>query len=97
VNLAPVADVNLDPLNPVIGLRAFGADEDVVARHVAAATRGIQSAGVAACAKHFPGHGATRQDSLTTKRLFSTAVGTNSNTSSSRRSAPPSRQVPKPS
>jgi beta-N-acetylhexosaminidase len=63
VNLAPVADVNLDPLNPVIGLRAFGADEDVVARHVAAATRGIQSAGVAACAKHFPGHGATRQDS----------------------------------
>jgi beta-N-acetylhexosaminidase len=47
----------------VIGLRAFGADEDVVARHVAAATRGIQSAGVAACAKHFPGHGATRQDS----------------------------------
>ena len=63
LDLAPVADVNLDPLNPVIGLRAFGADGAVVAKHVAAATRGIQSAGVAACLKHFPGHGATSQDS----------------------------------
>lgn len=63
VNLAPVADVNVDPLNPVIGLRAFSADPDVAARNVAAAVRGIQGSGVAACLKHFPGHGATRTDS----------------------------------
>ena len=63
VNLAPVADVNLDPQNPVIGLRAFSADPAVAARHVAAAVRGIQRTGVTACLKHFPGHGATRTDS----------------------------------
>jgi beta-N-acetylhexosaminidase len=62
-NLAPVADVNVDPRNPVIGLRAFSADPAVAARHVAAAVRGIQASGVAACLKHFPGHGATRADS----------------------------------
>ena len=63
VNLAPVADVNVDPRNPVIGVRSFGSDPDVVARHVAAAVRGLQSVGVAACVKHFPGHGATTSDS----------------------------------
>lgn len=61
-NLAPVADVNV-PANPVIGTRAFGADPDLVARHVAAFVRGTQSHRVAACAKHFPGHGSTEQDS----------------------------------
>lgn len=63
LDLAPVADINLDPSNPVIGLRAFGADPPVAARHVAAATRGLQATGVAACLKHFPGHGATHADS----------------------------------
>ena len=63
VNLAPVADVNLDPLNPVIGVRSFGTDPVLVSRHVAAAVRGIQRGGTAACLKHFPGHGATRSDS----------------------------------
>jgi beta-N-acetylhexosaminidase len=63
VNLAPVADVNVEPQNPVIGVRSFGADPDVAARHVAAAVRGIQRTGVAACVKHFPGHGATHNDS----------------------------------
>src|SRR5262245_39163418 len=63
LNLAPVADVNTNPLNPVIGVRSFGADGELVARHVAASVRGLQSAGVAACAKHFPGHGDTSQDS----------------------------------
>ena len=63
MNLAPVADVNIDPLNPVIGLRSFGADPVLAGRHVAAAVRGVQRAGVAACVKHFPGHGATRDDS----------------------------------
>lgn len=63
VDLAPVADVNSEPGNPVIGVRSFGADPALVARHVAAAVRGLQHDGVAACAKHFPGHGATRTDS----------------------------------
>jgi beta-N-acetylhexosaminidase len=61
-NLAPVADVNV-PANPVIGTRAFGSDAGLVARHVAAYVRGIERCGVAACAKHFPGHGSTEQDS----------------------------------
>jgi len=63
LDLAPVADVNADEANPVIGSRAFGADAELVSRHVAAFVRGLQSRGVAACAKHFPGHGATSQDS----------------------------------
>ena len=63
LELAPVADVNSDPLNPVIGIRSFGDDPDLVARHVAAFTQGLQEVGVAGCAKHFPGHGATRVDS----------------------------------
>jgi beta-N-acetylhexosaminidase len=63
LDFAPVADVNVDPANPVIGVRSFGADPDLVARHVAAYVTGLQSAGVAGCAKHFPGHGATSRDS----------------------------------
>ncbi|MGH3447615.1 MAG: glycoside hydrolase family 3 protein [Nocardioidaceae bacterium] len=63
MNLAPVADVNVDPDNPVIGVRSFGADPDLVARHVAAYVEGLQGSGVAACVKHFPGHGDTRVDS----------------------------------
>ncbi|MCW2873802.1 glycoside hydrolase family 3 protein [Actinacidiphila oryziradicis] len=65
VNLtwAPCADVNSDPGNPVIGVRSFGADPDLVARHTAAYVEGLQSAGVAACTKHFPGHGDTSVDS----------------------------------
>lgn len=63
LTFAPDVDVNSNPLNPVIGVRSFGADEALVARHAAAWTRGVQSAGVAACAKHFPGHGDTSSDS----------------------------------
>jgi beta-N-acetylhexosaminidase len=63
VVLAPVADVNTNPRNPVIGVRAFGSTPAIVARHVVAAVRGIQSAGAAACVKHFPGHGDTYLDS----------------------------------
>ncbi len=63
VNLAPTVDVNSTDDNPVIGTRSFGADPIKVAAHSAAATAGLQAAGVAACAKHFPGHGATVADS----------------------------------
>jgi beta-N-acetylhexosaminidase len=63
LDLAPVADVNSNPANPVIGIRSFGADPKLVARHVAAFVEGVQRCGVAACAKHFPGHGDTEQDS----------------------------------
>ncbi|MEU9129087.1 glycoside hydrolase family 3 protein [Kitasatospora sp. NPDC048540] len=65
VNLdyAPSADVNSNPDNPVIGVRSFGDDGELAARHTAAYVRGLQSAGVAACAKHFPGHGDTVGDS----------------------------------
>ncbi|WP_030489121.1 glycoside hydrolase family 3 protein [Micromonospora chokoriensis] len=63
LNYAPDADVNSNPANPVIGVRSFGADPALVARHTAAWVRGLQAGGVAACAKHFPGHGDTRVDS----------------------------------
>jgi len=63
VALSPVVDVNSDPDNPVIGVRSFGSHPDLVARHGAAFVRGVQGSGVAACAKHYPGHGATRTDS----------------------------------
>jgi beta-N-acetylhexosaminidase len=63
LDFAPVADVNENPLNPVIGVRSFGTSPDLVARHVDAFVRGLQAQGVAACAKHFPGHGNTEQDS----------------------------------
>jgi beta-N-acetylhexosaminidase len=63
VDLAPSVDVNTAADNPVIGTRSFGADTALVARHAAAAVTGLQAAGVAACAKHFPGHGSTRIDS----------------------------------
>jgi beta-N-acetylhexosaminidase len=63
LNLAPVADVNTNPQNPIIGVRSFGSDAKAAARHVAAWIEGMQAAGVAACAKHFPGHGDTSIDS----------------------------------
>ncbi|WP_019058286.1 glycoside hydrolase family 3 protein [Streptomyces prunicolor] len=63
LNWAPSADVNSNPSNPVIGVRSFGADPELVARHTAAYVTGLQSAGVAACTKHFPGHGDTAVDS----------------------------------
>ena len=60
---APVADVNVDPANPVIGVRSFGSEPEAVARLVAAEVAGYQGSGVAATAKHFPGHGDTVDDS----------------------------------
>ncbi|KAA2262404.1 glycoside hydrolase family 3 protein [Solihabitans fulvus] len=63
VDLAPSADLNLTLDDPVIGVRAFGSNPTAAARHVAAFVEGLQSSGVAACAKHFPGHGASAVDS----------------------------------
>ncbi len=63
LDLAPVVDVNSSADNPVIGVRSFGADPAEVGRHAAAWVAGLQSTGVLACAKHFPGHGDTAVDS----------------------------------
>src|SRR5690606_25268063 len=63
LNFAPVLDVASRPENPVVGLRAFGDDPDVVARLGVAMLRAMQEAGVLASAKHFPGHGNTTVDS----------------------------------
>lgn len=63
LTIAPVADVNTNPLNPVIGVRAFGSSTALVSAHTAAAVSGIQELRVGACAKHFPGHGDTVTDS----------------------------------
>ena len=63
LDLAPDADVNSNPSNPVIGVRSFGSEPGAVAAQTAAWVEGLQSAGVAACVKHFPGHGDTSVDS----------------------------------
>lgn len=63
MNLAPVVDVNNNPLNPVIGVRSYGEHAESVAAHGVAAISGYQSQGIAATAKHFPGHGDTAVDS----------------------------------
>jgi beta-N-acetylhexosaminidase len=63
VNFAPCVDVNSRPDNPVIGVRSFSSDAERVTRHARAWVEGLQSTGVAATAKHFPGHGDTAQDS----------------------------------
>ena len=63
VNFAPVVDVNNNPRNPVINTRSYGEDPQMVGRLASAYIRGLQSAGVAATLKHFPGHGDTDVDS----------------------------------
>jgi beta-N-acetylhexosaminidase len=61
--LAPCADVNSNPDNPIIGQRSFGTSPELVSRHVAAAVQALTQAGSLSCAKHFPGHGDTATDS----------------------------------
>lgn len=63
LDFAPVADVNSNPDNPVIGARAFSADPEMAAACVSAAVQGFAEAGVLCCLKHFPGHGDTAADS----------------------------------
>lgn len=66
LNFAPVADVDVDSRNPIVGVRSFGSDPQAVARHVLAAVTGQQGRGLAASVKHFPGHGGTAEDSHVT-------------------------------
>ncbi|MEP1087089.1 glycoside hydrolase family 3 N-terminal domain-containing protein [Algoriphagus sp.] len=63
LNLAPCADVNTNPNNPVIGYRSFGTNPQEVAKNSLAMYRGMKKAGIGACLKHFPGHGDTQVDS----------------------------------
>jgi beta-N-acetylhexosaminidase len=63
VDFAPVLDVHTNPMNPVIGDRAFGCDPEVVARRALAFADGLAQAGILACGKHYPGHGDTDTDS----------------------------------
>jgi beta-N-acetylhexosaminidase len=63
LDLAPCADANTDPANPVIGVRSFGANPELVARHTVAFVAGLQGAGVAACVNQIPRHGAVVVDS----------------------------------
>jgi beta-glucosidase-like glycosyl hydrolase/CubicO group peptidase (beta-lactamase class C family) len=65
LNLAPVADVNNNPLNPVINYRSFGENPERVANKAVMYMKGLQDNGIIACAKHFPGHGDTDMDSHT--------------------------------
>jgi beta-N-acetylhexosaminidase len=63
LNLAPVADVLANTESGIVGVRSFGSDPTLVARHVGAFVVGLQEAGVSACSKHFPGHGDVAEDS----------------------------------
>lgn len=63
LNFAPVADINTNPKNPVIGYRSFGPNKEKVSRFAMAMYKGMEKAGIGACYKHFPGHGDTETDS----------------------------------
>ena len=63
VNFAPAVDVNSNPANPVIGQRSYGEDPINVSRKAIAYARGLEDNGILSVAKHFPGHGDTREDS----------------------------------
>ena len=75
VNYAPVVDINNNPKNPVIGYRSFGEDKDKVSRLAVAYMRGMQDAGIMACAKHFPGHGDVDVDSHYDLPVISKSIG----------------------
>lgn len=73
VNLAPVLDVNNNPANPVIGVRSFGPDPDLVSRLGVAYIEALQAEGVLAVGKHFPGHGNTTVDSHSSLPIVSSS------------------------
>ncbi|MEY2416079.1 MAG: beta-N-acetylhexosaminidase, partial [Ilumatobacteraceae bacterium] len=76
LTLAPCADINSNPLNPIIGVRSFGATPDGVSRHVVAAVKGFHDGGVSVCAKHFPGHGDTSADTHLGPALLTATMAT---------------------
>jgi len=76
LNLAPVADLALEPASTVIGTRAFSDDPARAAQYVAATVRGLQRGGIGATLKHFPGHGATATDSHTALPIVGDPVAT---------------------
>ena len=71
---SPCCDILTNPANKVIGDRAFGTDADSVEKYISAAIRGLQTSGILACAKHFPGHGDTTQDSHFDLPLVKTSI-----------------------
>lgn len=73
---APIADINSNPDNPIINMRSYGDDPDLVSRLCAAFIQGAQDSGVLACAKHFPGHGRTGVDSHVDLPVLDTALET---------------------
>lgn len=63
ISFSPVADINTNPANPIIGFRSFGESPEKVSRYATTMNQGLQSTGIIACAKHFPGHGDSETDS----------------------------------
>ena len=76
LTLAPCADINSNPRNPIIGVRSFGTTPDRVSRHVVAAVEGFHKGGVSVCAKHFPGHGDTSADTHVGPALLAASMAT---------------------
>ena len=76
VNFSPVSDVNDNPANPIINLRSFGSDPETVSKMAVSMAKGIESGGVIAVGKHFPGHGNTSTDSHTSLPLVTKDLNT---------------------
>lgn len=74
LSFSPVCDILTNPDNKVIGDRAYGTDAETVEKYISAAIRGLQTSGLLSCAKHFPGHGGTTQDSHTELPLVKTTL-----------------------
>ncbi|MBO4707525.1 MAG: hypothetical protein J5594_03075 [Elusimicrobiaceae bacterium] len=70
INFSPVVDVNINPDNPIIGVRSFGSDKEIVSSMGKAIINGLQKGGVVSVAKHFPGHGETSIDTHKTLAIF---------------------------
>ena len=89
IAFSPVADVNSNPRNPIIGIRAFGTQPDDVSRHVSTFIRTCKKEGLLTTAKHFPGHGDTETDSHAEMPVITSSLKTFNNTE-----LPPSQKAP---